>query len=184
MASIKLYSIMGDCTLQERAFTTFTLLEYKYTRQEISFYYCKHTLIPPFCCVVGKWHSKCIWDYNIPITDTPCNVLTLHTTSLPSTYILLKLSQIPYFDNAIISTRNYQWKWPNRSVCFIKIRNKIVLHLFQEITLISAWWAWVVNMHALDGFARTSQILIVLSTEQLAKTYNNKQQFKHAHTPN
>ena len=29
-------------------------------------------------------------------------------------------------------------------------------------------------MHALDGFARTSHILIVLSTEQLAKTYEQK----------
>ena len=39
------------------------------------------------------------------------------------------------------------------------------------MTLTSASCALVVNIQAFDGFARISHILIVLSTEQLAKTY-------------
>ena len=45
--------------------------------------------------------------------------------------------------------------------------------LFQLITLTSRSCASaVVNIHALDGAALASQILILLSTEQDANTYN------------
>ena len=44
-------------------------------------------------------------------------------------------------------------------------------YLFHEMTLTSTSCAWVVNIQAFEGFARISHILIVLSTEQLAKTY-------------
>lgn len=55
--------------------------------------------------------------------------------------------------------------------------------LFQEMTLTSASCACVVSMQALEGFALASHILIVLSTEHDANTWQTKkiQYIKHNH---
>lgn len=64
--------------------------------------------------------------------------------------------------------------------CFLRFTLKYWIantHLFHEMTLISVSCATVVNMQALEGAALASQIRIVLSTEQEAKTYEERYLF-------